>query len=285
MPIWVKQIISTERGEFEVFTSGDGEPLCVSHLYLEFDENGNIFADRFVKHFTVVLVNLKEAGYSCRADSTDDLTMEASIEDLESIRKTLGYSTWSFAGNEAGGILGLQYAVSHPDSIRSLIVCGATASKDFKTSPNSLYNFDGRYGNQMRKILFTFFSAFSTPAKKQSARRRWVELSLLHPKRYTDYFAVTPPSSVVGKRLRGFLRDLQSYDVRSSLPSLTMPVLVLCGKHDNRCPAVFSEEIHRLVPGSCLTLFENSKHYPFLEEADTFAAIIGEFAVASRSPT
>ncbi|SUA95450.1 Uncharacterised protein [Paenibacillus thiaminolyticus] len=45
---------------------GQGDPLCIPHLYCEFDEQGYYFEDRFVDEFRVVIINLKEAGNSCK---------------------------------------------------------------------------------------------------------------------------------------------------------------------------------------------------------------------------
>ena len=40
---WTQNIIKTTRGDFEVFTKGEGHPLCVTHHYSEFHETGDSF--------------------------------------------------------------------------------------------------------------------------------------------------------------------------------------------------------------------------------------------------
>ncbi len=61
---WETKMISTERGNFEVFSKGQGPALCVAHLYSEFNETGDRFADTFTETNQVFLVNLREAGMS-----------------------------------------------------------------------------------------------------------------------------------------------------------------------------------------------------------------------------
>lgn len=39
---WRENLISTSRGNFEVFVKGEGEPLCVTHHYSEFNETGDV---------------------------------------------------------------------------------------------------------------------------------------------------------------------------------------------------------------------------------------------------
>lgn len=45
--MWKQQIINTKRGTFELFTKGNGKPLCITHHYSQFNETGDYFADVF----------------------------------------------------------------------------------------------------------------------------------------------------------------------------------------------------------------------------------------------
>ena len=69
---------------------------------------------------------------------------------------------------------------------------------------------------------------------------------------------------------------LHGYDLRPDLGRITAPTLILAGRHDWICAPEFSEEIHRLVPGSVLRIVENSSHSMRLDEpAGMIAAITG----------
>lgn len=101
--MWEQQLI--ERGIFEVFTKGEGKPLCVTHLYSEFNANGNRFAEMFVPYYKVYLVNLRGCGKSTDDVSVFNYGMKDSVADLEAIRTALGYDAWGFAGHSTGGCL------------------------------------------------------------------------------------------------------------------------------------------------------------------------------------
>jgi len=45
--VWESRMLETERGNFEIFEKGEGEPLAVTHLYSEFNRNGNSMAASF----------------------------------------------------------------------------------------------------------------------------------------------------------------------------------------------------------------------------------------------
>ena len=51
LKMWRQRLIDTDRGTFELFEAGQGEPLAVTHLYSEFNERGNTFANPFAKFY------------------------------------------------------------------------------------------------------------------------------------------------------------------------------------------------------------------------------------------
>ena len=72
----------------------------------------------------------------------------------------------------------------------------------------------------------------------------------------------------------GFLGRM---DLRPELSRITAPTLILAGRHDWICPPDFSEEIHRLIPGSTLHIFENSSHSIRADEPDALNETIIRF--------
>ncbi|MGA9226341.1 MAG: alpha/beta hydrolase, partial [Mesobacillus sp.] len=111
MENWVQQIINTKRGEFEIFIKGSGEPVCVTHHYSEFNSSGDYFAETFTEMNKVILVNLREAGQSAKAEEPYQLSMIEAVLDLESIREALCLPSWNFAGHSTGGMLGVLYGI------------------------------------------------------------------------------------------------------------------------------------------------------------------------------
>jgi proline iminopeptidase len=74
----------------------------------------------------------------------------------------------------------------------------------------------------------------------------------------------------------GFLRR---FDLRTELGRITAPTLILAGRHDWICPVEFSEEIHRLIPGSDLRVFEHSSHSIRSDEPEAMTDAILGFVV------
>ena len=273
-----QKVINTERGSFEIFITGNGKPLCITHLYQEFSIRGSIFADCLSSFYKVILVNLKQAGNSSKARNSNELTMNETVKDLESIRTELGYPKWSFAGHSAGGFLGLTYATSKPEVLDSLILCDTAASNEFLNSESCLYNFKtGQHRKEVSNIFLALMLPFVSKDKKRIANKKLIELSLYEPEKYNEYFSELSFSKIIRKRMRAYNKDIKTYDVREKLKHINFPTLILCGQYDVQCPVLYSKEMHTLISDSKLEIFKNSNHFPFVEEKESFITTVREF--------
>jgi proline iminopeptidase len=74
----------------------------------------------------------------------------------------------------------------------------------------------------------------------------------------------------------GFLR---TFDLRPELGAITAPTLILAGRHDWISAPEFAQEIHQLIAGSDLRIFEESSHSLSGDEPQCFADAIAGFLV------
>ncbi len=74
------------------------------------------------------------------------------------------------------------------------------------------------------------------------------------------------------------LLALLSHDLRSSLPSVTTPSLVMVGSDDPLTPPSQAEDLLRLLPNARLHTFPDVGHVPMLECRDEFARVLASFA-------
>ncbi len=270
--------MKTDLGAFEVFAGGHGPALCVTHLYSEFNESGDRFASQFLAHRRVYLVNLRGAGRSDDALDEADLSMAQAVCDLESVRQALGLRNWDFAGHSTGGMLGLLYATLHPESLNALIVAGAAASNEYNRAMDCIYHRMHPRFHRMQELIEDLKSKQLTDEERRQLTRQRTMLSLHHPDRYDKYFTGDVSKRIATRRLHYFsVHDYPNFDVRSELPGLRLRTLILCGRHDVQCPLWCSQDIHALIPDSRLVIFDESNHYPFLEEPDKFQEAIKLF--------
>lgn len=276
--MWKQQLIDTDRGTFEAFTKGDGEPICITHHYSEFNTKGSYFANPFAEHFLVFLVNLRGAGNSVPSETESDLSMEETVKDLEAVREAIGYKRWAFAGHSTGGMLGLVYGLHFPDSLTKLCISGAAVSKNYMMHPDSIYCRENPNNPRLREILTVLNNPGSSLEEQRAAGREWSAMSLFRPENMDMYYSKPSSGKTVPKRLNYFAyKEVLTFDLTEQLSDISVPSLVVCGRHDAQCPHDCSVEIAEGIPNSKLITFEESNHNPFVEEPENFAEAVAQF--------
>lgn len=272
--MFTRRMIETERGAFEIFKRGQGEPLAFTHLYSEFNENGDIMSQQLSEFYTVYVINLRGAGNS--ADATDQYTysMDDAIHDMEAVRTALNIDVWTFAGHSTGGFLALKYAVMYPERLTQVIGGGLCASYEYMNDPDSLYCKENSNNAHILKI-FSELDAPEVPREKSiELTKEWIMMSLYRKGAYEEMLKRKNSGRTLVKKLDYFTSELKNYDVRENLKQTPVRAYIYCGRHDVQCPYVFSQEAAELMPNSTLTTFEHSNHMPFIEEEEKFIAFL-----------
>jgi len=274
MSKWTREMIETSRGNFEVFVKGEGEPICISHHYSEFNETGDYFADIFTDNNKVFLVNLKGAGNSDKGSNAHELSMVDAVLDLEEIRKVIGLSSWTFAGHSTGGMIGVIYGIHFSSSLKSLILVGSSAREYTSSSSKCIYNEGHPKFKRMQELIELLkLPNLSEDERKRLSKER-TQLSLFKPENYERYFSKNIVKKMSANRMNFFIREQLIFDVTRQLPAVKTKTVILCGRHDVQCPVDFSIEMSELIPDASLHIFEQSNHYPFIEEEFEFKRVI-----------
>ncbi|NRG33374.1 alpha/beta fold hydrolase [Niallia circulans] len=274
---WARKLLNTSRGKFEIFIKGQGEPLCITHHYAEFNETGDYFAESFVDTHEVFLVNLREAGSSDKATQPYELGLLESIFDLEAIREALGFKKWNLAGHSTGGILGVIYGIYCSNSLRKLVLVGAAAREYMTFSPDCIYNDKHPSFKKMQDLMEKLKRSDLSITEKMRITKERTKLSLYTPENYGEYFSLPIQKKISSIRLNYFSREVQLFDVTRKLKLISTPTLIICGKFSFQCPLSYSLEMNECIPHSKLLIFNQSNHYPFLEEASRFKDEIDAF--------
>lgn len=274
---WIKKLIQTDRGQFEYFVKGKGDPILVTHLYSEFNETGDLFADSFTSDYQVFLLNLRGCGESEQVSESYQLSMLEAAFDVDAVREALGFNSWAFAGHSTGAILGVIYGIHYADRIRELFLVSGAAREYMSDTASCIYHPENPLFQQMQDYLERLKRTDLPPEERRKVKEARTKLSLYHPENYAQYFDKNVQKQLSAKRLSFFSRELHIFDVTRKLPRITCNTLVICGRYDVQCPLLFSEEIAEFIPHSELVVFDNSNHYPFLEENQRFLNVISEW--------
>ncbi|GLC88017.1 alpha/beta fold hydrolase [Lysinibacillus piscis] len=267
--MWTQHFIDTERGRFEYFLAGQGEPMAITHMYMAFDTRGNLMATPFAEHYQVYLINIRNAGGSIKSDSDDQLGMKEFVKDVEAIREALQIERWAFAGHSTGGMMALQYAVTAPTSLTKIIAGCTAASKAYAGHPDSIYCAENKHFTRIVEIMDLLNSVETPQEERQQLSYEWALMSYYSEEKLQE--AIRRPNSgrTVGENLHHFRKiDVRNFDLRTALTNVDVPTYVYAGRYDAQCPVEFSYEIAELIPQSQLTIFEQSNHNPYIEEEE-----------------
>jgi pimeloyl-ACP methyl ester carboxylesterase len=170
----------------------------------------------------------------------------------------LGIETCDVIGHSNGGRIGIVMAAMHPARVTRLVLAGSAGIRPRRTMR------DAARVRSYKLLRAVERSAALPPAIRRSAGRR-ADL-----RGSADYRAV---SGV----MRGTLVRIVKEDLRSVLPALSLPVLLIWGDQDHETPLEDGRLMERLIPDAGLVVFEGAGHYAYLEQPGRFCRIVDVF--------
>ena len=227
----------------------------------------------------LIYIDHRGQGRSSKGDA-ERYNLDENVEDLEALRQYLGLGPIVSIGTSYGGMVAMAHAARYPESVSHLICVVTAAHSGFLARAQEIVRERGT-PEQQRVCQMLWDGALDTVEKLQ----RYYEV--MGPLYSTTF---DPEASQDGRRRTlhepvalnqafqpgGFLHR---YDLRPELKRITARTLILAGRHDWICPPEFSEEIHRLIPGSDLRIFERSSHSIRADEPQAMMDVIKGFIV------
>jgi proline iminopeptidase len=203
--------------------------------------------------------------------------------DLEALRTHLGLEKPIVMGWSHGGMVAQQFAFTYPNALSKLILFDTSAyfgeflsdieaavhafkgQPWFETSFAALKaEWDGQYetdedmGRLWAEEMKFYFKQFDERAEAYHQRTRDLRVSVAPLKVFND-------------------REAASLDLRPRLREITVPALVIVGRHDFITNVAMAEEMVRHLPKARLEIFEDSGHFALVEEPEKFHRVIREF--------
>lgn len=245
----------------------------------------------------VVLYDQLGGGRSSRPDREDLWTVETFVSEFAQLVEALELDSVHLLGQSWGGMLALECALSHPDKIKSLILCDTTASTQAavdgyaeilagasaaaRAAVAANHPFEPGDESEAGRALLDLYATHGRrchPFEIERSRREYVEKMMpLFEDVGPAYEAMWGPSEFSPSG------NLVGWDVTGRLGEIEVPVLVACGAYDELTP----ESCHRpIVDGLAdvrWLILGQSSHNVFHEhEADLLLAAIRSFVMSRR---
>jgi len=211
-------------------------------------------------------------------------TVRLFVEEVDVIRRALGLELVHLLGQSWGGMLAMEYALTQPEGLGSLILADTLAdAQQWATEANRLRS---ELPADVQQTLLKHEEAGTTddPAYEEATlvfyRRHlcrldpWPDcLNRTQQKLKQNlevYLTMWGPSEF---HITGSLKD---WSVVDRLGEIRVPTLLLSGRYDEATPNMV-ETICRGIQGSEWVIFENSSHMPHLEEQERYVQVLTDF--------
>lgn len=246
----------------------------ISHLELDWEEpaHQHMF-ERLASFSRLIQYDSRGAGLSDR--TVEQPTVEEDARDLLAILDDAGSSRPFIAGAGQGGMTALYFAATYPDRCTAVIAYstplrqGRTDDYPFGTPPEAMESWASRVERGLMTHGYAPLS-FVAPSRADDPQfREW----------WYKYFrsAVSPMSAT-----RSYRAAFNS-DIRSVVPLIAVPVLVLHRKGEDRVyPVEMSRDLVDRIPTAKLVELDGDDYLPEAGDVDAFVDEIEDFVTGTR---
>lgn len=247
----------------------------VSHLELMWDEPAIArFHERLAGFSRLILFDKRGTGLSDRVAENELPTLEQRMEDLHAVLNAVGSKRAALMGISEGGPMCALFAATYPERTSALIMCGSYARwiRD-EECPWAMTR------EQHEAAAAAFERGWGTPVGFKT-----VAPTSSADERYRNWWArylrmgASPGAGVALYRMN------VEIDVRSLLPSIRVPTLLLHRTGDRLINVAASRYMAGRIPGAKLVELAGDDHLVFLGDSETVLGEIQEFLTGARPP-
>ncbi len=270
---------------------GNGEPIFFiaggpgnAHTYLR-------AFDSLSTNNTLVYFDAFGRGKSDTAKDVKEYSLQRDIEDLEGLRKAMGFSKINILGHSYGGLVAQGYAIKYSEHVSHLILANTFHSYLMwqENDDNSNHEIKTNYPEVWKDLMKVREQGVvsSDPIHQQIyGKVPYGFLYAYNPENFNRVGRKPYPNSnntklyyqMVG-RDGDFIvgNDIGNFDYRKQLKDLKMPILIYAGRYDRVAVPYMMVKFKEYCPQAEFVMFEKSGHNPQVEEPQALFKLIRKF--------
>ena len=217
--------------------------------------------------------------------------LDTLVEDIESLRKTLGVPKLALMGHSFGGLVALEYAARYPEKVTRMVLVsafsdGPSTCRVHRERVASLHL--AEYARLIRDTAWVRAPGrtdcdYEQRAVPPSEQQKFNDAGTYpDPAKQRLQDSVDAASGLrnTGEVSRAFMRAGVSLSRFTKHDRVTMPVLVIAGQNDYLVGAPSQRALAALLPNARLAEYARAGHFPYLEEPERFARDVISFLTA-----
>ncbi|MBL7132294.1 MAG: proline iminopeptidase-family hydrolase [Candidatus Omnitrophica bacterium] len=235
---------------------------------------------------TVIFYDQLGCGNSDRPDDSRLWTAERYFDEVEAVRKGLGFDNYHLVGHSWGTTLATAFAYKYPEGMLSLSLHSPIVS-----FPYYLQHISGKLKASLPGNAAEIIDTFEF--KGEGNEKQYKQAVMEHVKRSV---VRTWPLPEPMKRLiaaknhqlhkvmvnsnseLNVFGNLKNVDVSEYLKSLSLPILLTCGEYD-LCTPEFTHWHHSLAPHAEMYIIDKSAHMILIDNPTSLLTIQSQFLV------
>jgi len=261
--------LASGRIYYDLTGPENGETVCFTHSLAS---DGGMWAEQMppllAAGYRVLRLDMR--GHGGSDPVAGDYTMEQLADDVAGCLDFLAVPRVHLIGLSIGGMVGQAFAIKHGHRLVSAMLCD--------TAPQTPAGGREAWAPRISAVK----KANSVAPLADATMERW----------FTDAYKPRNPgrwkqihATVAGTTAAGYLgcaAAILDFDFVPQLPSVKVPTLVVCGDGDQGTPPAGNRRIAELIPGGRYQEIANARHFPNVEQAQSFNAIMMGWLKTSR---
>lgn len=240
--------------DFHYTMSGEGQPVVLMHGWG--CNHSTLESIEKVLSPAMKVYNVDFPGFGGSGEPEQVWGVEEYTRLIEQFILAEGIKNPVLLGHSFGGRVGILY--SSRNEVKKLILVDAAGVKP----PRSLKYYVKVYSYKAMKLLLPMLFGSKKGGELLDKYRGKSGSS--------DYNNSTP-------KMRAILSKVVNEDLKSVMPKIKCPTLLIWGKKDTATPLRDAEIMEKLIPDAGLVAFDGVGHYSFLENPYQFAAVLKSF--------
>jgi len=264
-------VVSVEGAELHYVVEGKGTPwLGLGHS----ESQRRILSQELRNHFRFVFVDLRHDARSNSSLDISKITLDTYLDDIDKVRRTLGFDKAVVFGHSIHSFIALEYARKYPINTSHVVITG-----------NTPYRVAG--------VADEFWESDASAERKMILKQNWEKITedelnrmpskervvktymAITPKLFYDprydlswiYEVVESNQDIANHLFKVIFKD---YDIAKRPGRVETPVFLAIGRYDYLWPYFIWDDRKDVLPNLSYNLFEKSGHFPMVEEQELF---------------
>lgn len=222
----------------------------------------------------LIAYDQRGCGGSGVPDMDEPLALSRHVDDIEAVRTALGLERPAILAHSFGTVLGLLYSLYHPDGLSKLILIGGAPTREFQEGYRRAVR---ELSEDAQRRLRELQTEELDDASFRERFRLALPLYFHRPLVPADRDAFVDAIGFSARVNRAIAAGIADYDLRPALPNVRTPALLVYGESDRVVQPEYQLQFRGHLRTARFVAFQESGHFPFLEEPDAFASVVRYF--------